>query len=53
MASVGATGDTAKLLQMIHVSDEFALPITWDAWDSYDSNNFTVDTVFNFLGRVA
>ena len=52
MASVGAIGDSEKFLRIIHVSDEFSWPMTWDAWYSYASKYFTIDTVFEIFIRV-
>ena len=52
MAIAGVIGATKTFSQMIHVSGVFSWPMTWDACDSYASNQFTIINVFKIFGRV-
>ena len=50
MYRVFTTGDTATLSLMIHVSGDFAWPMTCEAWDSYAWNHLIIDNVFKYFG---
>ena len=53
MSSVCTLLATTTFSQMIYVSGELTWPMTWGEYNSYASNFFTIDTVFEIFRRVA